>query len=76
MIILSRVNTSVQYIDIITGTATANNTMSEGDVIFSVSFSNYPADEAFEYVLTSGVDNSYVLGTVALFDFDNGMIKV
>ena len=47
--------------------------MNEGDVIFSVSFSNHPADESFEYILSSGVENSYFIGTVALFDFNNGI---
>ena len=50
--------------------------MSQGDVIFSVSFSNDPANEAFEYILSSGVEDSYVLGTIALFDLNTCKIII
>ena len=53
-----------------TGLAAANNSMRQGDVIFETLFTNNPSGEDIQYSVSSGVADSYNIGTDDLFVLD------
>ena len=56
-------------------TVSASRTNSQNDVIFTTVVGADPSGETIEYTLSSGVNDSYEIGTTDLFQLNNGKLK-